>query len=65
MTPMATILPRSRNGGTSEKFMVKKPIAVVMLNAAAKSVHWKVIHHLREYEFADVHNLPLKSLKIP
>jgi len=39
------------------------PIAVVMLNTATKSVHGKVVDHLREYEFADVHNLPLESLK--
>ena len=31
VTPMATILPKWPNGGASEKFMVKKPIAVVRL----------------------------------
>ena len=30
-TPIATVLPRSLNGGTSLKFMVKKPMAVVTL----------------------------------
>ena len=31
ITPIATILPKSRNGGESEKFMLMKPIAVVTL----------------------------------
>ena len=31
VTPMATILPRSRNGGTSLKFSDRKPITVVKL----------------------------------
>ena len=30
-TPIATILPRSWKGGASEKFMLRKPIAVVTL----------------------------------
>ena len=29
-TPMEVMLPRSRNGGASLKFMLRKPIAVVM-----------------------------------
>ena len=31
MIPIATMLPRSRNGGASLKFIDRKPIAVVML----------------------------------
>ena len=31
MTPVATIFPRSRKGGASLKFILRKPIAVVML----------------------------------
>ena len=31
ITPIATIFPRSLNGGASEKFIVRKPIAVVTL----------------------------------
>ena len=31
ITPIETMVPRWRNGGTSEKFMVKKPSAVVVL----------------------------------
>ena len=31
MTPIATMFPKSRNGGESEKFILKKPMAVVTL----------------------------------
>jgi hypothetical protein len=31
MTPIATMLPRSRNGGASLKFIDRKPMAVVTL----------------------------------
>ena len=44
ITPIATKLPKSLNGGESEKFILKKPIAVVIL---VKKIGCKFILILR------------------
>jgi hypothetical protein len=54
-TPIQTIFPRSLKGGASEKFIVRNPIAVVML---VRNTGWKLI--LRDSTIASLLDFPCR-----